>query len=303
MDKDYIQAAITPVSEEPIAVRRTIAKDHNTRESILRELVNDDDIVVRTLVYNNPNTPEDAKDSIDDILREYCVEVNSAEYWDGWDFKYYEDRVCSNLSAHAVIISDNYYLADTEWWNETSTLIYDIKDYLKTADNAEDFTAKIRQANGDIESDIYGSFDEFDDDDISSLYEIYKDNNNSIDDDLTARAVEILHPYDLTSATIYGKHGESAFVIYDDEVDLDVLQAWLFGDIYELRLMYIDPDDIPVDDADLDAWSIYADYGHDQESEMITGDEFKELCSRGIYTAIPGYYGLTEDECEVSGDI
>lgn len=302
MDKDYIQAAITPILEEPTAVRRTIAKDPRTRESILRELINDDDIVVRTLVYNNPNTPEDVKHSIDDILREYCVEVNSAEYWE-WDFKYYEDRVCSNLSAHAVILSDNYYLADAEWWNETSTLIYDIEDYLKTADNAEDFTAKIRQANDDIESDIYGSFDAFDDADISSLYEMYKNNNNWIDDELIARVVEILHPYDLTSATIYGKHGESAFVIYDDEVDLDVLQAWLFGDIYELRLLCLDFDAIPADDSDLDAWSIYAEYGDEQESEMITVDEFKKLCARGAYTAIPGYYGLTEDECEVSGDI
>ena len=297
--------AIRSLLEEPVNIRCAAAKDPNAREPVLRELADDGSAVVRTFVYNNPNTPEDIKDSIEGILRPYCVEVRDAQYWyDSWDFEYYIDKVCPNFTSHAVVISPNYDVRKARWWEETVNTLVAIEDNLGDPRDAEDFITKARIATDDSDSELYGMFDNYDDYDLTDLFNLYEDHGCWVNPDIIAKALPILQPEeDICVDTIYDQHGNGALVVYDEYVDLDVLRPWLFGEVYDLILLYLDFDDIADSAGDMNVWDIYAEYGREQDAYMLTRDEFVDLCGKGISSAIPEYFGLTEDECEVSGDI
>ena len=304
MEKDYIIAAVKPLSEESTETRRKLASNPTSSERILRMLAEDEDITVRTLVALNSNAPEDLVNYLKDgrMLPEYGINVCSCYDWE-WDPRDYMDDYCDN----AVIFGEKYDFTDAEWWSETIAFLSNIWDQLSEATSYEEFLQLVEE---DYE-------DDYESEDLKSLYQLYENYGYSsgdyFDEDFTADAVEIVYPgMHIDQTRIYatgqyvGRERESAYVIYDrDEVDIDRLADWYFGDVYETREYRLDIDNIPTD-SNVSAEEAYYDYGEDiGYYNMLSNTDLEEMKESGdIEKAIAEYCGYYKPgECYVFGDI
>lgn len=303
MKKDYISAAVKPISEESIETRRELARDPKTPERTLHMLAEDEDVVVRTLVALNSNTPEDLVEYLKDghVLPENGIEV---VYWDyDWDPRDHMDK----YSDDAVILGAEYDFTDAEWWDGTISVLSDLWDLMSSAENYDEFLLHVKE-----EYDDY-----YDESRLRSLYNLYENYGYSSDDyydeDFTADAVEIVYPdLHIDQTRIYGpQYGnrgrESAYVIYDrDEIDdIDELADWYFGNVYETREYSLDINNIPTD-TDLTVSEMYYEYGYDSiYSNMFTDTERTRMEESGdVQKAVAEYCGYHRPgECYVFGDI
>ena len=301
--------AIKNINEEDLITRREMAKDPHTSSRTLQALADSDDtsdhyddVLLRTLIANNPNCSESLRSDLSGrTICEYLIDVYFApDSYSGWNFSNYTDEVHPYFSDYAVVISDNFDSADTEWWMATDNFLSDIWDALQVADDFEMFQRMIPEE--------YATNDFYSADKFEGIYDLFEDNYKPewSDPEFIADAVCILYPdLNLVTERISSSDGrKDALVVYDPtEIDEDLLRDWLFGDVYDLRLYQLDYTDIPLDVGEyLDEY--YLEYGAEIASEYIPMAEKEKLSRSGlIYSELPKRFGLTEAECEVWGDI
>lgn len=298
--------AIRDISEEPIEIRKKLASDLDTSVRNLETLAKDDNLVVRTLVAYNPNTPDNIAANLKngEIMKPYCVDIYDC--YNNWDWKAsdYVDNICDNFADHAVVFSDEYDTTEAQWWIDTADLLEEVWDGLQSAEDQEAFVAQ-------YEEDWPVST-------LEIIYDVWKDEGTPselTEDMIVALVLEFYD--DIDSERVYNPHGryrdESAFILYDvNKVDITAARDWIFGLVYELRLFSFDPEerlDVLVSDeySDYDetgdVYEYYFDYGSEDDDELVTETELAAMKEKGLYQGIANKFGVDEEDVMVVGDI
>lgn len=299
--KEYIKADITPIEDESVESRRSLAKDPDTSERILRKLAEDDDIIVRTYVVLNPSTPTEISDYLKDghIVRKYCIElIDVYQNWE-WDPDDFLQNLDSDYADHFVIFSGDYELTEADWWEDTEEVLTDLLPYYEESNSVHEFITKVNE-------DYYREVVDY----LDDLYDLYERYEGYINSDMVVEAVEWFYP-DIEQTRVYGPTGESAYVLYDSsevsDRQLTELPDWIFGNVYESREYRLDLNDFSNTIREFDSrhlFDMYIDYGYELNSyELFTNTEIQELRAKGVL--IPELcrrLGYVEDECEVFAD-
>lgn len=275
-----IYADIADVFDESDADRRKIASDPNTPPRVLARLAEDENPFVRRNVAQNPNTPKEiaAKLFEDGLLpKEYTVEIKYCDddwYWTSGDW---EDRVCADFDENVVILGNREFSesANASWWKEASNLAYYIDD---NYDSVEEFIEYFPNTNADK---------------LRQIYAYYQSYNGYTDDiEFILGIARILRPdLGLEKDTIKGNNqGDWCDVITTDIVDIDLLEDWFFGMVYEV---YVYKTEDYLDEGD---------YAEILDHICITDHEYWAWRQQGIDRAISQEFGIPEDEIDLHDD-
>lgn len=214
--------------------------------------------------------------------------VTDDMYWfDG----YWKDEVCEEFDENVVIPEDRDHsgFEKASWWKDAKDVISDIDSYLYDWDELSEYCDGVCAK-----------------DKLKAIFDFYTENDYSTDDtEFIAEVARILYPFlNIEVGGIRGYH-DSAEVVYnaDELADLDVLEDWFYGNIYEVTGYELDAESMAEDDIDAENMSVgeVEDYGTvDEGSHPITSTEYfkyrhdaKEICS---------WFGYPEDETVVVED-
>ena len=290
MPRDYIKAAITPISDEDLETRIALAKDPNTSPRILADLANDQDSVVQLCLRLNPNS------SI--YTGNVCYGVDIAEddpdYW-GFDEWMYRVGADYHLCDDAVVLDFNYPsngLYSAPWWIDTIERL-----------SALDFTCSDEQQFIEVNQD------KEDVSDLSELYsahrkyQVYRRRDFSrVDSDLNLNVVKFLYEalrifYPEINFAFVEMHNPSnpestAVCIYDSDalnLNVDNMASYYYWDVYEIRswcLTTSELSDLSVKDlAEAgDAYTVFGGDGAiDPERDYIIGKQYRENIKYGDF--------------------
>lgn len=285
-------AAILP-SGEDVKLRRQMAANPDTSVRILSDLANDEDIWVRSCVARNPNTPQEIKDQLvfEGKIAQYVIEfMRDCDYLYNRSHEW-EDFVCEDFDQHVVLTGNDrmYEVEEASWWKQANHVIESFND----TDNLEDFIQDFNRYFGGVpeeklreiyqEAEAYGGYG----DDIEFLVKI----------------ANIIHPeLNLQQATLRGNNqSDWQDAVYDANfVDPNTLEDFYMGNVMEMRLYKLDPEDFEdyEDVNDIDLFDILT--GKDCiDCPTITDTEYFDLYRRGFDKSLAEYFNIPEGSFEV----
>jgi len=220
-------------------------------------------------------------------MSKYVVNIeptNDSFLWDSDDWKSY---VCADFDENVVILGRHINYAEASWWNSVEELLEEIP-------------------YDDEESFVSYNDDEYAEDKLHELYEMYSNWDGSDEAEFKAKVAMLLYPgLDLTVSSINGfSQGDWAEVVYiTDSVDEHILEDWFFGNVYDIRLYEISDEDVTEIesegeyDFDDDILKIISLYGEDTDGVTVTYTELRDIerndgnKERGFIK----FFGLPED--------
>lgn len=218
-------------------------------------------------------------------MSKYIVNI-SPERDNYYDWK---DYVCEDFDENAVIYVDRYNdeYENASWWKDTDVLIRDIENCYDLGDFIDSFKGEYAK------------------DKLEEIYNIYGDWDGRDKPEFYAKIAMILFPgLDLVVDGIRGySQGDFAEVVYiKDSLDIDKLEDWFFGDVYDIRVYEISDEDYYeymnedgyIDDDDIKdlIWG-----AEDIEGALISYTELRHI-QRDFGTEEQGfieYFGLPKD--------
>ena len=208
------------------------------------------------------------------------LEQASDQYWSVDEWK---DFVCEDFDENVVLLGNHDYNAHEEasWWADAKN-ISDVLSWY-TADAVDQFISELE--------DSYGK------DKLYEIFDFYHNNNYEADDvEMMIKIVETIYPgFKLSHGIIRGNNqGDwQAYVCLDGEVDVDLLEDWYFGNVYDATLYEVNTDELEEDE---DPETIdYLIYGDDMCCEQITDSEYWKMYRAGLVESFIKLFGLPED--------
>ena len=208
-----------------------------------------------------------------------CPEYNNYYDW--------EDNVCEDFYENVVIdlgrYNDEYEKAS--WWQDTEYIIRDIDN----CNDQQDFVSYFR--------------DEYAKDKLEDVYKAYYDWDGNDKAEFYAKVAMIIFPgLDLVVDRINGcGRGDSADVVYvKDSLDINELEDWFYGDVYDIRLYEVSDEqyeEFLADGYDEDDIVELINYGDDIDGALLSYTELQRI-QRDHGTKEQGfieYFGLPED--------
>ena len=273
---------IVSFSDMDVNTRREIARNPQTSPRDLRQLIEDNDTVVRLFAAMNPNTPEELKEDSDllshvssngEIFAVWANDVSAYNFnSDEWQ---YHVGPCDpgDFDKHSVIYNqdgrDEYYGPDPDWWADTMAFIKPL-DFESLGQ--EEFVSL--QKDNQNAQDVFGLGGADWENALSRLYDAYFDNNGDTPQ-FWFDAVRALHPdtvFKEANVSSPWSQADWVTVFYDwdsmDEIDEHDLKIWYFWEISEARSKYLNVEDL-------------RDTAYD---EIVSGDLWDLFESHGEYT-------------------
>ena len=156
-------------------------------------------------------------------MNRYVIKIRYCDDNYYWSDDTWKENVCADFDENIVIIGNRNAegIEEATWWQEAKSVFNELDNY--GGDRAEFMSVFEDEYAADKLADIYDAYDLWDGRDNSAFI---------------AKIAEILFPgLSLKCGTIRGNsQGDWADVVYiEDELpDIDILEAWYFGDVYDV---------------------------------------------------------------------
>lgn len=302
--------AVRNVQDDSVEVRRTVAGNVNASARDLAQLANDVDVLVRVLVYLNPNSTEEVKEETDisddfELVGVYADEADPGSWGDDeWEY-HVADGDPAGLDDNAVWVdADGRWQGSPDWWTDTINFV-----------NPLNFDCTLEEF---LDVDVRTLFlsEEFNlsEDDwqqaLIDLYEARKANEEEFD--FMCAAAEILYPdYDFAKFKVDSPYnnGDWLKVFYDADYDYmypDEFQTWYFWDVYEARTKFISVAELikryDFEDLVFDAvncpWDLFDSGEYGDDWSWVTGEEYREMeRNDALLTGLAHELGYRVQDC------
>ena len=171
------------------------------------------------------------------------IKYNTDEYY--WDTDYWKDEVCEDFDEYVVIPDDNlrHDFQKASWWQdakEIANLFADMWNY----EDTDEFIA---------DNSYICAKDKF-----LEIFDLYQKERYDYDDiDFVVAVANILFPFlNIEQGTIRGYHESEPVVYVADMVDLQVLEDWFFGNVYEVTGYELDTESMEEDEMSMEDLSV-----------------------------------------------
>ena len=189
-------------------------------------------------------------------MSKYIITVRSEDedwLWSSGDWK---DCVCQDFDEKVVLIENRDYNGTEEapWWTDAKSML-------------DDF--------GNI-SDVDEAVDLFEDTDSDKVRDAWKYYENSKDgyNDTVIKIAKILYPWiELKSTQLTGYHTYQNAVYLSDSLDVNTLQDWWSGDVYDVRVYEVSDEDIIDIENDELSYDDVCDINTETDGMYFTGTE------------------------------